>query len=721
MRWRMIGPFRGGRTKAAAGVPSQPGVFYIGVDNGGVWKTTDYGRTWTPIFDDQPTGSIGAIARRAVRSRTSSTSAAAKACSGPTSRPATASTSPPTPARRGRTSACATGSRFRRSPSIRAIRIASSSPCSAIRTARTRSAASSARPTAARRSRRCSTRTRTPAASTSSSIRRTRDIVYAALWEARQGPWENGVFSGPDSGLFKSTDGGTTWRPARRTGCRRSSDGLGRIGIERRAERSEAPVRDRSSATRNRRPLSLRRRRRDAGSASNDRRARLRAAAATSPRCKVDPKNPDIVYAANIVDVEVDRRRQDVHGVPRRAGRRRLPPHLDQSRTTRRSSCIASRSGRDHHGQRRRDVELLVQPADRAVLPRHRRQRVPVPRLRRTAGERLGVRREPRRRRRRSRSATGIRSASRSTATSRPIRSIPTSSTAARSRATTAAPGRCRTSRRSRCAAPTTASCARSRSSSRRSIRTPVLRVEHPLEDDDRRRRAGRRSAPTSRAETWDVPANVGKYRGTPAAQATQRGVIYTVAPSPLDVNRIWAGTDDGLIHVTRDGGKTWNDVTPPAARRRGQGLDHRRVALRRDTALRRDQHASASTTCARTSTARATAARPGRRSPAASRTAPSSTPSARIRSARACSSPAPSTQVYVSFDDGDHWQSLRLNMPATSIRDLVIKDDDLVVGTHGRGVLDPRRHHAAAAARVALVADVHLFTPQRRCASAGT
>ena len=43
-------------------------------------------------------------------------------------------------------------------------------------------------------------------------------------------------------------------------------------------------------------------------------------------------------------------------------------------------------------------------------------------------------------------------------------------------------------------------------------------------------------------------------------------------------------------------------------------------------------------------------------------------------------------TQVYVSFDDGDHWQSLRLNMPATSIRDLVIKDDDLVVGTHGRG-----------------------------------
>jgi hypothetical protein len=62
MKWRMIGPHRGGRTKAGAGVPDQPNVFYIGVCNGGVWKTTDYGRTWVPIFDDQPTGSIGVIA-----------------------------------------------------------------------------------------------------------------------------------------------------------------------------------------------------------------------------------------------------------------------------------------------------------------------------------------------------------------------------------------------------------------------------------------------------------------------------------------------------------------------------------------------------------------------------------------------------------------------------------------------------------------------------------
>ena len=61
MKWRMIGPHRGGRTVGAVGVPQQPNVFYIGANNGGVWKTTDYGRTWFPIFDDQPTGSIGDI------------------------------------------------------------------------------------------------------------------------------------------------------------------------------------------------------------------------------------------------------------------------------------------------------------------------------------------------------------------------------------------------------------------------------------------------------------------------------------------------------------------------------------------------------------------------------------------------------------------------------------------------------------------------------------
>ena len=62
LQWRFIGPLRGGRTKAIAGVPSAPNRFYIAAVNGGIWRTDDAGRTWNPIFDDQSTGSIGSLA-----------------------------------------------------------------------------------------------------------------------------------------------------------------------------------------------------------------------------------------------------------------------------------------------------------------------------------------------------------------------------------------------------------------------------------------------------------------------------------------------------------------------------------------------------------------------------------------------------------------------------------------------------------------------------------
>ena len=62
LQWRNIGPFRGGRTVGIDLVYNQPNVWYIGVNNGGVWKSTDYGHTWNSVFDDQPTGSVGCLA-----------------------------------------------------------------------------------------------------------------------------------------------------------------------------------------------------------------------------------------------------------------------------------------------------------------------------------------------------------------------------------------------------------------------------------------------------------------------------------------------------------------------------------------------------------------------------------------------------------------------------------------------------------------------------------
>ncbi len=191
-------------------------------------------------------------------------------------------------------------------------------------------------------------------------------------------------------------------------------------------------------------------------------------------------------------------------------------------------------------------------------------------------------------------------------------------------------------------------------------------------------------------------------------------GVIYAVGASSLDVNTLWAGTDDGLVHVTRDGGQTWSNVTPPELRawdkvsQLDAGHFDQQTAYMAVNAIRRNDMR-----------------------PHVYRTHDGGATWTRIVSGLHEMGPVNVVRedpkqpkllfagtertVYFSVDDGDHWQSLRMNMPASSIRDLVIHEDDLVIGTHGRSIwildnIAPLRELAQAAG-----ADrAFLFSPPR-------
>jgi photosystem II stability/assembly factor-like uncharacterized protein len=207
--------------------------------------------------------------------------------------------------------------------------------------------------------------------------------------------------------------------------------------------------------------------------------------------------------------------------------------------------------------------------------------------------------------------------------------------------------------------------------------------------------------SPDLTRKIWDIPASVGKFRDQPSAQPRQRGVIYTVAPSPLEKNRIWAGTDDGLIHLTTDGGKTWRDVTPP------------QIGGWWKVSLMGASHFDAKTAYAAVNTIRLDDLRPhiyrtsddGKTWQEIVHGIPEDENVNVVREdpqRRGLLFAGTERGVHVSFDNGENWKSLRLNLPATSVRDLIVKDDDLCIATHGRGfwILDNitplRQLHAA-------------------------
>ena len=704
LTWRNIGPFRGGRTKAAAGIPSQPNVFYIGVCNGGVWRTNDSGRTWTPIFDDQPTGSIGAIAiapsnpniiyvgsgEGLQRPDLSTGDGIYKSLdAGKTwthlglrdgQQIPQIVVDPRDP---NRLFVAVLGHPYGPNEERGIFRSTDGGQTFAnvlYKDADTGGVDLSLDPTNA-------------------------DTIYAVLWQARQGPWENGVFSGPGSGVFKSTDGGATWRPIVNGLPTFSTNGLGRIGI------TVAPTNPRRLfATVEARTLGGLYRSDDAGetwSLVNDD-PRVTDRASDFAEVKVDPKNADIVYTASVVawkSTDGGKTFTGWRGAPGGDDYHRLWINPNDSNTILlagdQGAVVTVNGGQSwsswynqptaqfYHVSTDNAFPYRVcggqqESGSACIASRGDDGQITMREWHAVAAEEYGyIAPDP--------SDPDIVYGGRLTRYDR------------------------RTGQAQDIMPP--------RDQNFRVLRTapvlfsPVDRgalffASNVLWKTVNGGQNWLAISPDLTRETWEIPPNVGVYRSSAAAAPTRRGVIYTVAPSYIDPNVLWAGTDDGLIDITRDAGRTWTNVTPP------QLVPWAKVSILEAS------HFDINTAYAAINTIRLDDLKPyiyrtrdaGKTWKLITQGLPDG---ATINSVREDSQrrgllfAASERAVYVSFDDGETWQSLRLNMPATSVRDLVIKDDDLVIATHGRGfwILDditPLRQLTADIAK----ADAFLFRP---------
>ena len=701
MHWRSIGPFRGGRTRAITGVPSQPNVFYMAQNNGGVWKTTDAGRVWFPIFDDQPTGSIGALAVSV------SKPSVIYVGSGESLH------RPDLSIGDGMYKSSDAGKTWTHLNALRDAQQISEIAIDPKDENKMLVAVGGHPygPNAERGVFRTADGGRTfekvlggdenvgawdvVMDPTNSSV------VYASLWESREGPWENGHWDGTNGGIFKSTDGGKTWN--------KLTKGLP-AGMTQ-ASLAVAPSNSKRLFAAVRTPEDTKFYRSDDAGGSwayveTDTRPTLRIASGDLGDIQFDPKNADVIYVASIVtwrSTDVGKTWKAFRGAPggddyqniwinpadgnimavssdqgaivtlnggaswsswynqptaqmyHVSADNAFPYRLCSGQQESGSACVSSRGDygeitfRDWTPVAAEEYGYVVaDPLDPDIVYGGKLSRFD----------------------RRTGQAQDIMPKAFRGSDFRVIRTEPIVFSAV----------------------------------DNRTLYFSANTLWKTLDGGNN----WEQISPDLTRKTWEVPASVGKFKS--AVQPAQRGVIYTIAPSFHDINRIWVGTDDGLIHRTTDGGKTWTDITPKS------------VTAWQKISILEAGHFDEETAYAAVNTLRLDDNRPhiyrthdgGRTWTEIVRGIPDGQTVNVVREdplRKGLLFAGTERAVYVSFDDGENWQSLRLNMPATSVRDLIIKNDDLAVGTHGRGfwILDnitPLRQLAEAD-------QTKLFAPQ--------
>jgi photosystem II stability/assembly factor-like uncharacterized protein len=688
LHWRMIGPFRGGRTHAAAGVSSQPNVFYMGAVNGGAWRSDDYGRTWNPIFDSQPTQSIGDIAVAP-----SDPNIIYVASGEGMHRPDLSVGNGIYKS----TDAGKTWTHFglRDAQQIPALVIDPRDPNRLF-------AAVLGHPYGPSEMRgifrstdggqtwqKILAKDENTGGSDIQMDPTNPDILYASLWEVRSGPWEdNNVFNVTGGGLFKSTDGGNTWRPL----TKGLPERLAQINV---AIAPSQPTRlyaavataapDDPQANKN---IGVYRSE-DAGESwskitTDPRPATRIGGGGELPVPKVDPKNPDVVYMASIVTMKSTdggKTWSSFRGAPGgddyqnlwinpnngniillvsdqgaivtvNGGRtwsswfnqptaqlyhaitttNTFPYRVCAGQQESGSVCIGSRGNdgeitfRDWHPVGVIEYGYVApDPLDPDII--YGAGRIEVSRFHWSTGQVEN------------------------------ISPIPV------------------------------------RDPKYRADRTEPIMFS-PLDPHTLYYATNVLFKTTNGGSTWETispdltraapgpPASVGKMFSQVAEK--QRGVIYALAPSFKTVNTLWAGTDDGQVWITRDGGKNWNNITPP-------DLTPWSKVTQIQASRFDDQTAYISVSRFRIDDLRPYIYRTHDGGKAWQPIINGLAPDAPVDTVRedpvrkGLLFAGTEKSVWVSFDDGDHWQSLQQNLPHTSMRDLWIHDNDLIVGTHGR------------------------------------